>query len=88
MKRGTTRGVQHPLGDLNTAMGRLALKRAVAANARWTTSPAMHEDPQAMPGVPRVIDGAPQTGDGEVVVRERLGGVLKYYHRSDDRSAA
>ncbi len=35
-----------------------------------------------------VIDGDLQTGDGEVVVRERLGGVLKYYHRSDNRSAA
>ena len=29
-----------------------------------------------------VIDGKVQTGDGEVVVRERLGGILKYYHRS------
>ena len=29
-----------------------------------------------------VIDGKVQTGDGEVVVRERLGGILKYYHRA------
>ncbi len=35
-----------------------------------------------------VIDGDLQTGNGEVVVHERLGGVFKYYHRSDDRSAA
>jgi hypothetical protein len=29
-----------------------------------------------------LIDGEPSTGDGEVLVRERLGGLLNSYHRS------
>lgn len=30
----------------------------------------------------QLIDGAPTVGDGDVECRERLGGLLKYYHRA------
>ena len=29
-----------------------------------------------------LVDGAPATGDGEVIASERLGGLLNSYHRS------
>ncbi len=28
------------------------------------------------------IDGEPDVGQGDVIVRERIGGVLKHYHRA------
>ncbi len=63
--------------------GEASLHRAISNYASHCRQERPH---QSLGNV--VIDGDLQTGDGEVVVRERLGGVLKYYHRSDNRFAA
>ena len=55
-KTRATRGVQHPLGDLDATMGRLVLKCAVAGDKPRPAPSTVHDDAQAVPGVPRVVD--------------------------------
>ena len=47
---------------------------------RWAGVHYNHERPHAGLGG-RMIKPRPQDADGEIVCTERLGGLLKYYHR-------
>ncbi len=44
---------------------------------------AHHNTERPHQGIGNVpIDGKPDVGPGDVIVRERIGGVLKHYHRA------
>ena len=63
--------------DRMILFGERSLRRAVSNYADHYHSERAH---QGLGNV--MIDCHVQAGNGEVVVRERLGGLLKYYHRS------